>query len=306
MRNSGAGVSPATKQQGEDTGRRDACPTRVHRTRPAMGTLFEALLLGDDAEHLAAVADAVLDEVQRVERLLSRFDPRSEVSRINRLAASQPVQVDYELAHVLQTCFDAWRWTGGAFDIAATTPASGRRQPPDGVLSQRFSNIPVISFDPHQRQIHFDTSEIRLDLGAFGKGYALDRAAEILAEYSVENALLHGGTSSVLARGLDDRGQPWRVAIRDPVSGESAEMIELFNQALSCSAINEQADIVDPRTGRPLVGSNACAVIAPTAAEAEILSTAALCLGREKIGTLLAGRDDCQVYWQGYACSGGC
>src|SRR5438132_927598 len=72
--------------------------------RVAMGTYFEVFLAGDDEEHLRAVADAVLDEVVRAERLLSRFDPASEVSRINRLAGQQPVLVDVEVLDVLRTC----------------------------------------------------------------------------------------------------------------------------------------------------------------------------------------------------------
>ena len=207
-----------------------------------MGTLFEVLLLGDDEEHLAAVADAVLDEIQRIERLLSRFDPRSEISRINRLAATQDVLIDREVAQLLAACFAARDWTIGAFDITA----SGRRQPPGDVAATNDSALPNIAFDSSRRLIRFLDPETQLDLGAIGKGYALDRAAEILAENAVEHVLLHGGTSSVLARGEGENGQPWRIALRDPSTGEPAETIELVDAALSCSAASEQADMIDP------------------------------------------------------------
>jgi thiamine biosynthesis lipoprotein len=251
----------------------------VHRSRPAMGTHFEALLLGDDEEHLAAVADAVLDEVQRIERLLSRFDRCSEISRINRLAAREPVQIDLELAQVLRTCFEAWRLTGGAFDI--TLGSAGQVHVPsveDGCNRWPGGNVlpPGIDFNFHRRLIRLQNSAIQLDLGAFGKGYALDRAAEILAEFGIEHALLHGGTSSVLARGCNIDGQPWRIALRDFGGRESGEVIELTDAALSCSGVNESGDVLDPRTGIRLSGRSLCAVVAPTASEAEILSTARL------------------------------
>jgi thiamine biosynthesis lipoprotein len=256
--------------------------TSVHRTRAAMGTLFEALLLGDDAEHLAAVAEAALDEVQRIERLLSRFDPRSEISRINRLAGREEVLVDCEVAALLQTCFDATHWTERCFDILA----SGRRKPPDGAAAVEFSLA--------RRLIRFTDPAATLDLGGIGKGYALDSVAEILAENGVENALMHGGTSSVLARGTDADGAPWKVSLRSLTGDESGEMIELIDSALSCSAVNEQADIIDPRTGEPLTGGIGCAVVAKSATQAEILSTALLCRGPDG-GQPLA--EDIRVVW---------
>ena len=271
MPSRGAGFQPAMKS--------------MHRTRPAMGTLFEVLLLGDDEEHLTAVADAILDEVQRVERLLSRFDPRSEISRINRLAASEMVMVDHEVAALLSSCFEAREWTGGCFDITATsqTPACRRA-------------AAEIDFDRQRRAIRFRSTGIQLDLGGVGKGYALDRAAELLAEYGAENALIHGGTSSVLARGHDGTGAPWRIALRQ--SSECREVIELGNEALSCSAINAQGDIIDPRSGEALNGEEGCAVIAHSATEAEILSTAVLCLGQERAEHLVRSRAaDVKVVW---------
>src|SRR5689334_22940871 len=96
-------------------------PPAIRRRRPAMGTWFEVLLQGDDPKHLADVAVAVLDEVERVDRLLSRFDPRSEIARINATAARRAVRVDFEVLGILETCRSAWRHTEGCFDV--TTPS---------------------------------------------------------------------------------------------------------------------------------------------------------------------------------------
>jgi thiamine biosynthesis lipoprotein len=237
-----------------------------------MGTLFEVLLRGEDEEHLAAVAEAILDEVQRIERLLSRFDPRSEISRINRLAASQSVLVDREMAALLGNCMDEFQQTNGAFDVSVGSGrAAGQRTP---------GQIPGMRFDPARRLVQFTAAGLQLDLGGIGKGYALDSAARLLDEHHVQHALLHGGTSSVLARGLDADERPWSVALRHTVSGQGERTVRLQDEALSCSAVSAQADVIDPILGRPLTQAAGVAVVARSAADAEVLSTALLCVGR--------------------------
>jgi thiamine biosynthesis lipoprotein len=176
-------------------------PHVIHRQRPAMGTWFEARLVGDDREHLQAVAEAVLDEVERIERLLSRFDQRSEVARINREAAHRAVQLDFEVLGILQTCRQAWERTEGSFDVTAPRCEFG-----------------AVAIDPEARTVRFQQPGLALDLGGIGKGYALDRGAAIVAAHGVVSAFLHGGTSSILAIGRDEAGQPWPIGVRDPLA----------------------------------------------------------------------------------------
>ncbi len=227
------------------------------------------MLWGEDEEHLQAVAAAVWDEVDRVERLLSRFDADSEVARVNRLAANNAVRVDAEPGAILQTCIDAQRWTNGFFDITANSRS-------------RLSNIlsPIV-FDHAQRTVRFTQPGVTLDFGAVGKGYALDRAAAILRRYNVTSALLHGGTSSVIALGCQPGNVPWCVSMCD------SDEFPLIDGALSVSATRHngqhESDIIDPRTGEPLPGDAACAVVAHDAVTAEILSTACLAMGKRTV-----------------------
>src|SRR5690606_18158671 len=136
--------------------------------RPAMNTWFEIVLHGNDPEHLSAAGEAALDEIERIEKLLSRFDPASEASRINREAAVSPVLLDIEMTGIIATCQQAWFDTDGYFDI--TVGSAG---------DAGFLNI---EFDEEARTIAFRASNIRLDFGGFGKGYALDCAAQLLRE----------------------------------------------------------------------------------------------------------------------------
>lgn len=257
----------------------NAMPHAIQRQRPAMGTWFEVRLVGDDAEHLAAVADAVLDEVERVERLLSRFDPRSEIARINREAGFRAVLVDREVLNVLLTCQAAWEQTGGYFDVTAAQAVERSSAPP---------TFAAVAIDPAARTVRFDRPGLALDLGGIGKGYALDRGAEIIVHQGVSSAFLHGGTSSVLALGSDETGRPWSVGVRDlQVSSDHSAVlfrVQLGGRAFSCSATRApghvRSDLVDPHTGLALEGVSACVVIARDATRAEILSTALLCMGK--------------------------
>jgi hypothetical protein len=178
------------------------------RSCEAMGTRFEAFLAGDDAEHLDAVAVAVLEEIARLDGALSRFDPRGEISRINREAADHLVRVDREVFALLERCEQARRITEGYFDI---TRESGE--------------TPALLLDAEVCTARLARPGVAIDLGGVGKGYALDRGREILLRYGVTCALLHGGTSSVLALGKPRDRDGWPVGIRHPLA--SATRLEL-------------------------------------------------------------------------------
>jgi FAD:protein FMN transferase len=234
-----------------------------------MGTGFEVYLFGDDQEHLEAVAVAALTEIRRLDRTLSRFDPRSEISRINREAAERPVRVDREVFALLETCEQARMKTGGYFDVTAKTGGGG------------------FVLDPDACSIRLPTPGATIDLGGVGKGYALDQARDILTKFGIENGMLNGGSSSMLGLGQYGDGG-WPVDLRHPIDAVAPPIvrIELSDRALSCSAIQghsqEPTDLLNPLTGCPLAGDAACVALTTSAAEAEIYSTALLAMGLDK------------------------
>lgn len=249
----------------------------LNARHPAMGTWFEAVLRGDDAGHLGAVASAVFDEVDRVERLLSRHDPRGEVARVNREASGRHVLVGFELVEILRVCRAAWEASDGAFDVAASAGPGPPGRPFGGV-----------EIDPDRRTVRFARPGLALDFGGFGKGYALDRASEIVEAQGVRHALIHGGTSSFRAAGDDGRGDGWSVGVRNPdrppgVAGELFRVV-LRDEGFSCSAVYGHnpgvSDLIDPRRGRELTEPAGCVAVAGVAARADVASTALLVMGR--------------------------
>ncbi|MBA3442915.1 MAG: FAD:protein FMN transferase [Pyrinomonadaceae bacterium] len=248
----------------------------IERSRfcEAMGTGFEVFLYGEDEEHLEAVAVAVTEEIIRLDGVLSRYDPRSEIARINRDAGSAPLRVDREVFGLLERCEQARRLTEGHFDVTAST--------------SRASATPVLHLDAESGTVQFARPDVVIDLGGVGKGYALDRGREILLRFGVTRGLLDGGTSSVLALGAPPGGRGWPVDVRHPQTPAAAPVarVELIDRGFSCSAVchpgQEQSDVVNPWTGCMLSGNAACIVLAASATEAEIFSTALLAMGRER------------------------
>jgi thiamine biosynthesis lipoprotein len=258
-----------------------------------------------DANHLPA-ARAALDEADRVEALLTVFRESSELSRINREMSAdcasrdglQSVPVSEELFTLLLRCRRLHADTGGAFDVTSS-PLSrcwgflyrqGRVPGHDEVAAARaLVGMEQVAFDSERRCLHCAKAGMALNLGAIGKGYALDRMADILRTGGVDRALLSAGGSSVLALGGGRAG--WPIDVRSPLLGGARVVrLRLRNGALGTSGAGEQfviADgtryghVIDPRTGQPASGVVSCSVATADAATADALSTAFLVGGLE-------------------------
>ncbi len=243
-----------------------------------MATEFAIWLVGDDEEQLTAIGEAALDEVQRVESVLSRFDPAAELARLNRYAAKNktPLKISIELFQVLQNCLDWYEKTKGHFDI--------------GWMSDRGEfNENLVHLDAAAKTASSPLGDPQLDLGGFGKGYALDRAAQVVKQFEIDSALLHGGTSSVLAIGKDPHGDRWRIDLRDPLADSpdiACGRLGIATEALSTSA--ERRLPSAPGEGGIPFGQS-CTVVCDSAAEAEVYSTALLGMGKSKAKEYLEG-----------------
>jgi thiamine biosynthesis lipoprotein len=283
--------------------------------RRAMACEF-AVLYHESDRHLAEAVLEAFDEIDRIESLLTIYREQSEVLELNRLAAAGPIFIEPELFQLIELATKLHRETDGAFDITAT-PLSRvwgflkreGRLPSDEEIAAALELVDMsrVMLDPADQSVQFRHSGIEINFNALGKGYALDRAANLLTERGADNYLWHGGRSSVLARGANrgDDHNGWSIGLRNPLEPQNylAEF-HLRNQALGTSGGATQffehdghrySHIIDPRTGWPASGVYTATVIAPTAAEADALSTAAFVLGPEHISPLLAKRPDIAV-----------
>lgn len=263
-----------------------------------MATRFELLLPGEDHVRLRAAGEEALDEIGRLEAQLSFYRPSSEISDLNARAACEPVAVDPRLFRLLQRALTLSEATEGAFDITVAplmrcwgfAGGTGRLPAPGDLEAARaVVGMHRVELDEDSFTVQFTSEGVILDLGAIGKGYALERAADLLREAGITSALLHGGTSTVVAIGSPPEADGWPVAIQDPAhADEIVTTVSLCDEALSVSAIHGKAfeaegrllgHVIDPRTGWPVTAAQLAAVTSASATDSDVLSTALLVLG---------------------------
>ena len=278
-----------------------AAAYQVRFARRAMACQFEIVM---NAGHYsgnspaAAVALEALDLVEALEEQLTVYRETSELMSLNRGAASEALPVEARLFALLQLAVQIHAETGGAYDITAgpLTKVWGfyRRQgsfPAPTDLQAALKNVGTqyLQLDVQQQSLRFTQPGMEINLGSIGKGYALDRSAELLQSANIDDFLLQGGASSVLAHGNRVGTRGWPVALGDPLRpGKSWARLSLLNRAMGTSGSGWQffrhqgrryGHILDPRTGYPAEGVLSSTVLAPTAAEADALSTAFYVLG---------------------------
>jgi len=268
----------------------------------AMATVYEIYAVHPDERYAAQAAHAAFDLVDRLERELSRFQPNSDITRINQLAAGAHTRVTASTLECLVIARHMFELTGGAFDVSIGT----------GLAS--------LVIDPDELVVGASTSGVQVDLGGIGKGYAVDLVAELLEDWGLERSLVHGGFSSVLALDPPAEGDDWPLTLSDPRDPSRVlARLSVRQTALGASGVRKKDHIVEPRSGQPVRGrlaswaavprpkvraegaaggaQNAAGAhgaevdggprIAPTAV-ADALTTAFMLLSEETIGDLCA------------------
>ena len=276
-----------------------------------MGTLWEMTVHAVDRAQALSSMDRAFEEVARLERMMSRFLPDSQVSQLTRSAGHAPLTVECDLYDVLRLAQEVAERTGGAFDVTAEpltrawaeAAASGTMPDADRIMSA----LVLVGWDAIALDLHGPTARLgrpgmSLDLGAVGKGYAVDRAVECLQAEGYETGWVNAG-GNLRMLGAWDQSIP----VRDPRAPERMiARVAGFDGAISTSANYERGwriggrwygHVLDPRTGHPARACMSATVLAPSAALADALSTACFVLGPEPGQAVCADWSGVDAFW---------
>jgi len=249
----------------------------------AMATTFQVRIAGEEATYAAQAARALFDEADRLENILSRFRAGSDISALARLAPGETLRIGEATTACLAIAREMELATAGAFSITA---AARQTQP----------EPPRWTLDANKYTVRCDAGRLEFDLGAIGKGFALDRMAVELAEWECPAFLLIAGGSSILAGEPPAELPGWSVGLGEDGS-EPRHWLK--HGSLSGSGIAVKGrHIFDPRTGEPARLRDRAWAGAPGAAVSDALSTACMVLTEAEIARVLAGREEWRAFLQ--------
>ncbi len=263
-----------------------------------MGNRFEFTVVGENESYAQTMTSLAIEEISRIERLLTTFDENSQTNLINRNAGIEPVPVEKEVFDLISRSIKISELTQGAFDISYggidkkfwnfdTTMKSL----PDKSLAKnavRLINYRNIITDKTNLTVFLKEKGMRIGFGGIGKGYAADMAKKVLMENGVESGIINA-SGDLTAWGKQPDGKPWTVGIANPNSSEKMfSSFEISDKAIATSGNYEKfamidgkrySHTIDPKTGFPVSGIKSVTVIAPYAEVADALATPVMVMG---------------------------
>ncbi len=275
-----------------------------------MGTIIRVELWHTDKEKADSAIQAVMQNMHRIDRMMSPYKKDSSLSRINREAAQHAVRIETELFDLIARAQHFSRLTHGAFDISFASVGrhydyGNKKRPTDEQIRRQLPHIDYrhILLDSKAHSIRFAQAGVSIDLGGIAKGYAVDSGIAILKQLSIEHAMVTaGGDSRIIG---DKRGRPWMIGLRDPRKSRAVKgMIPLINSALSTSGDYERYFVEDgqhfhhilrPDTGKSATELRSVTIIGPDATSTDALSTSVFVLGPEKGLQLVESLDDIEA-----------
>ncbi|NIA28775.1 MAG: hypothetical protein GWP06_02535 [Actinobacteria bacterium] len=259
----------------------------------AMSTVYEIYIIHDDADYAYQAAWEAFAELDRLEQELSRFIGNSDISRINLLKKGESTRVGPDAFDCIRQCAQIYNDTEGAFDVTVgclydcwLNSDKTLRSPSDDELQKALQNtgMNLLALDEADYRVYVMADYMGLDLGGFGKGYAIDKMAQLLIEWEIENAFIHGGTSSTYGLGFPGEETGWPISLSNPQHhDEIYARLNLHNRALSGSGLQKGQHIIDPRDGYPVEGRLAAWASTPDAATSDALSTAFMIMTPDEI-----------------------
>jgi FAD:protein FMN transferase len=263
-----------------------------------MACLYEVVAYGPDPAALAEATERALDEVDRIDALMSHYRVDSPLSRLNREAAFGPVAVEPELLAFLAVCLRYSRDSAGAFDVTVGPLMKtwgffgGEGRLPEAreiAAAREVVGYGHVVLDSDRSTVRFDHAGVEIDLGGIAKGYAVDRAVAVLARAGITAALVSAGGSTFYALGAPPGRRGWEVSLQNPVHpGRVARTVVLRDRALSVAGSRGKwfeaagisySHIMDPRTGWPARDVLGVAVLTDSGTAGDALDNAFFVLG---------------------------
>jgi thiamine biosynthesis lipoprotein len=273
----------------------------VTKNGSAMGTEVRISIFTDDEQGALAAAERAFAEIQRLEAIMTTWRPDSEISRVNAQAGVAPVAVSNETIEVIEMAHKASELSGGAFDISFNAMHGlwkfdedlEKKVPPIAEIKKRIALIDYkqIKVDREKKTVFLAKPGMSINLGGIAKGYAVDRAVDILRKAGFRDAIVQAGGDLMCAGSKD--GKPWVSGIRDPrgARDDVFAVMQLVDHAFSTAGDYERFfildgkryhHIIDPKTGFPATRSRSVTIYAPNAFLADAIDDAVFILGWKK------------------------
>jgi len=264
-----------------------------------MGSRFDITVVANSEEESNIFIQLAIDEISRIENLISSWNPNSQTSLINKNAGLKPVKVDKELFELIKRSISISKLTAGAFDISYASmdklwkyDGSMKNMPSKSEISESVEKVGFnnILLDDQNQTVFLKLKGMKIGFGAIGKGYAADKAKEVLIEKGVKAGIINA-SGDLNAWGKQANGKDWMVAITNPLNKDKAfSWLPIHNSAVVTSGNYEKyvkfngirySHIIDPRTGYPSTGIISVSVFTANAEFADALSTSIFVMGVE-------------------------
>lgn len=267
------------------------------RTLKLMGSRFDISVVSNSKEKGDEFIDFAVQEITRIEKLISSWDPNSQTSLINKNAGIKPVVVDEELFNLIERAIKISQLTSGAFDISYASmdkvwkfDGTMTEMPSEASIKNSISKVGYknIILDKNNFSVFLKLKGMKIGFGAIGKGYAADKAKSLLQEKDVESGIINA-SGDLNAWGKQPDGKDWMVAIVNPLNKEKVfSWLPIHNSAVVTSGNYEKyvelngilySHIIDPRTGYPSTGILSVSIFTTSAEFADALATSVFVMG---------------------------
>ncbi len=280
-------------------------PVVVERQVTLMGSVFNITLVDKDSISANKNIDLTVEEISRIENLISEWQPHTQISQVNQNAGIKPVKVDKEVFDLTKRAIDYSKMSNGAFDISTVSmdkiwrfDGSMTEMPSTESVKKSISNVDYhnISLDSINSTIFLKNKGMKIGFGSIGKGYAADKGRELMQKKGIKAGIVNA-SGDIATWGTQPNGKPWAIGIRNPFKRQKvAKILKLKNSAVATSGSYEKyaeidgvrfSHIINPKTGFPATGLTSVTIYGPSSEFCNALSTSIMVLG-EKEGLKLA------------------